>query len=75
MSEEEKKGNVTGFFGCGGTPADCKVCHTCKYAHGAPPFADDPTKGNCEMYPVECGTLKPRAVLFEGGDCLYYEKA
>jgi hypothetical protein len=70
---EEKKGNVTGDFGMGAIVATCKRCQTCKYAHGEAPWADTPNKCNCEMYPPESGEIKPTEVLFDGGDCLYYE--
>ena len=45
------------------------VCKTCVLAHGEPPFADGPEKGNCKYYRQE---LKPASVYFDGEDCEFH---
>jgi len=49
-------------------------CLTCKFSHGKPPFADEPTKAYCQIYARELGRRKPAAVLYEGKDCVYHEE-
>jgi hypothetical protein len=56
--------------------ADNKMCQTCMFAHGDPPWADTPDKGNCQIY--ERGSIlgdKPNEVAYNGADCEYYERA
>ena len=69
-----KKGNLFEELHFGVARATCDVCHTCKYAFGLPPFEDAPDKSNCEMFPRDEGERKPASVMYDGGECPYYEK-
>nr|WP_308742095.1 hypothetical protein [uncultured Anaerocolumna sp.] len=46
-------------------------CKTCKFKNGGMRYPHY-TKGSCEMYPSP--STKPHDVLFEGADCVFYEK-
>ena len=48
------------------------VCKTCMFSHGESPWADEPTKGCCEIF--EYPDSKPNDVYFDGANCEYYEK-
>jgi hypothetical protein len=50
-----------------------KVCQTCTFAHGEPPWADSPNKNYCVIYGRNEGEGKPDDVSFDGADCEYYE--
>ena len=69
-------GNVTGAFNIGCTQPNPVFCKTCAFSHGESPFENEPVKSNCLMYPHNdgVGSLKPRAVYFEGKECIYYQR-
>lgn len=71
---KEKKSNLqtVDSFGC--KPINPKMCRTCRFSRGDPPFEDSPEKSNCMIYSREDGEEKPPEVYFDGGDCEYYEK-
>jgi hypothetical protein len=52
--------------------SDKIVCKTCMFAYGEAPWADEPTKGCCEIY--EYPDSKPHEVYFDGAECENYEK-
>jgi hypothetical protein len=60
-------------FGAGFAFATNKACQTCLFAHGEPPWADSPDKGNCMIYEPDDLGDKPTDVLFHGAPCEYYE--
>jgi hypothetical protein len=60
-------------FGSGFAFATNKACQTCMFAHGEPPWADTPLKGNCLIYERDAGENKPADVSFHGAPCEYYE--
>lgn len=71
----ERKGNISEDFHCGGTRPTNRHCQTCEFADGNPPFENHPDKAYCRMYLEADGQGKPRSVTFEGKDCLFYRRA
>jgi len=69
-----KKDNLSEELHFGVTRSTCKACQSCKHAFGLPPFEDSPDKSNCEMFPFDEGENKPASVMYDGGECAYYEK-
>lgn len=73
MSNEKKSNLQTSEnFGC--KPINPKMCMTCRFAHGKPPFEDAPEKSYCMIFSRDDGEQKPPDVYYEGADCEYYEK-
>lgn len=72
--EKQKKSNLfsADSFGC--APINPKMCMTCRFAHGKPPFEDAPEKAYCMIYSRDEGEQKPDEVYHNGGKCEYYEK-
>ena len=72
--EKQKKSNLQteDSFGC--LPINPKMCRTCRFSHGEPPFEDAPDKAYCMIYSREDGEQKPDEVYHHGGKCEYYEK-
>lgn len=52
----------------------CKLCKSCIFSHGKPPFADLPEKAYCVIYSKENGKVKHPDVYYNGAECEYYEK-
>ena len=71
MADKRHEGERFGSVG----PHPDIVCKTCVFAHGDPPFADEPTKANCMVYEAENGTDKPDTVYYNGADCEYHKTA
>lgn len=73
MSNEKKSNLQTSEnFGC--KPINPKMCKTCRFAHGKPPFEDAPEKRYCMIFSRDDGEQKPPDVYYEGAECEYYEK-
>lgn len=68
MSENDK---FNGGFG--GMPINPKLCFTCAFAIGDPPFANHPRKAYCQVY-RRGGPAKPQDVYHYGKPCKYYLK-
>ena len=47
-------------------------CRTCAFAHGEPPFEDNPEKAYCEIYKRGSTRGKPQEVYYDGEECEYY---
>ena len=60
------------IFGC--KPINPRMCRTCRFSRGDPPFEDKPEKSSCMIYSRKDGEEKPPEIYFNGGDCEYYEK-
>lgn len=72
--ENERKSNLHANEAWGCKPINPKMCKTCRFSRGDPPFEDRPEKAYCMIYSRADGEEKPAEVYYDGGDCLYYEK-
>ena len=66
-------GNVTEPLHIGCTHPNPVYCKKCAFSHGST-TAIAPIKPHCLMYPPD-GSLKPRSVLFEGKECVFFKPA
>lgn len=72
MSKEKSNLHTEEIWGC--NKINPRMCKTCRFSHGEPPFEDSPMKSNCMIYSRDSGEEKPPEVYFDGGECEYYEK-
>lgn len=72
MTEKKSNLHTNEVFGC--LSINPRMCKTCRFAHGDPPFEDMPEKSYCMIYSRANGEQKPHEVYYEGAECEYYEK-
>lgn len=70
----QKESNLHQNEGWGCKPINPKMCKTCRFSQGEPPFEDAPEKSYCMIYSHDEGERKPPEVYYDGGDCEYYAK-
>lgn len=70
----EKKSNLQTPEGFGCRKINPKMCRSCRFSHGDPPFEDAPEKSYCMIYSRDSGEQKPPDVYYEGAECEYYKK-
>ncbi|MCI8857161.1 MAG: hypothetical protein HFH26_11565 [Clostridiaceae bacterium] len=71
--DEQKESNIHRPM-IGWITANPVYCRTCCFAHGKPPFEDDPEKAYCRIFGRDDSEGKPMEVYYKGEPCEYYEK-
>ena len=72
--KNERKSNLQNVEGFGCKPINPKMCKTCRFSRGKPPFEDAPEKKYCMIFSRDEGEQKPPEVYFDGEDCDFYKK-